>query len=412
MRAVAAVLMAALAPVTAAAQLYPVAGVLTNSVTGEPVAGATMSLSGVSTRDMIRSAQTDAEGRFALAPVAAGKYSLRAARRGYLAEEFNEHGGYSSAIVTGEGQDTQHIAFHLDPGAAVRCAVTSDGGEPVEGATVLLARKVNDMGLGEHLEPAGTGQTDDRGLFEFWGLAPGTYFLAVKSEPWFAIHIPRAQQDRMDEETRAAMAAMDVAYPVTYYDGAVDESAATPITVKSGEQVEAGIALNAVPALHLSIPALAGQTGGRQGPRATLQQTILGNEQFGMPFSLKRVNGRADEVEFDGVAPGHYTIVEGNPARETEIDATGSQQLDLSAGAPMFEVTIKARMADGSPLPKPLGLSLFSGNMTRSHGGQTDEKGEVRVQGVSAGEWNVAVEGGGSAVEVISIQTGTGRRVR
>ncbi|HEX8812045.1 MAG TPA: hypothetical protein VF742_08645, partial [Terracidiphilus sp.] len=197
------------------------------------------------------------------------------------------------------------------------------------------------------------------------------------------------------------------AYPVTYYDGAMDESLAVPIPVKSGERVEADVALHAVPALHLTAP-VAGQTGTRrQWPTTTMRQTILGNEQFGGQFVQQSVDAKSGEVEFNGVAPGHYMVVEGNPPREMEFDATGNQQLDLSAGVPTFDVTIKARMADGSVLPLPLELVLFSGNSTHRLSAQVDRNGEAVVSGVPAGEWNMEATGGTGVLGVVSVQTGT-----
>jgi hypothetical protein len=393
------------------AKRYRIVGVVTNSSTGEAVAGATMSLSssgttpGTNSSDNMRTVQTDADGRFALEPVPAGKYTLRATRRGYLTEAFNQHEGFSSAIVTGEGQDTEHIAFHLDPGATLRCVVTDDAGEPVEGAQVLLARKANADGLGERMQPAGGGRTDDTGVFEYWGLMPGTYFLAVHTTPWYATHMAQSQQNNMDEESRASMAALDVAYPVTYYDGATEESAAAPIAVKSGEQAEADVALHAVPALHLTLPA-AGPRDGRQQPMAMMRQSILGNEQFGMLGGQASVS-KDGTMELFGVAPGHYTVMEGNPPRETEVDATGSQALDLSRGVTMFEVTIKPRMADGTQVPRFMGLSLLSESSGRRISGGMNEKGELHAQGVPAGEWSVEINGGTGALAVISIQAGT-----
>ena len=385
-------------------KLYPIAGVLTNSATGEPVAGATMSLYGgpPQNREFLQSVQTDGEGRFALPLVPAGKYSLRAMRRGYLAEEFNEHEGFSSAIVTGEGQDTAHIPFHLDPGAVVRGVVTDDAGEPVENANVLLVRRSNSDGLGERLRTVASGMTDDTGLFEFWGLNPGTYFLAVKAEPWFAVHPPLRALNAADEEDRAAMAVLDVAYPVTYYDGATEESAAAPISVKSGERVQADVALHSVPALHLTVPTSGQQPGSIVGMR----QTVLGNDGFAGGNGVTRPLRGANEMEFDGVAPGHYTLMEGNPPREMEFDATGSQQVNPSSGVPTFDVTIHARMADGSQLPQGLAMVLSSGDTTQTHQWHVDARGETQLKGVEPGEWNLSATGGTGMLGVVSIQAG------
>jgi 5-hydroxyisourate hydrolase-like protein (transthyretin family) len=400
---------ALLTGITATAQsggkLYPIAGVLTDSVTGEPVAGATMSLYGgpPQDREFIRSVQTDGAGRFALPPMPAGKYSLRAIRRGYLTEEFNEHTPFSSAIVTGEGQDTEHIPFHLDPGAVVRGAVTDDAGEPVENANVLLVRRVNSEGLGERLQTVSSGVTDDTGLFEFWGLYPGTYLLAVKAEPWFAVHPPLRVMTAADDEDRAAMAALDVAYPVTYYDGATEESAAAPIVVKSGERAQADVALHTVPALHLTVP-----TGGLpRGSIFGMRQTVLGNEGFAGGSGVSHPGHGSNEMEVDGVAPGHYTLMIGNPQREIEYDATGNQQVEPAEGAPTFSVTIRARMADGSQLPQGLQMVLSSRDTTQTHQWHMDAKGETQVRAVEPGEWNLSATGGTGLLGVVSIQSGT-----
>ena len=170
--------------------LYPIAGTVTNFVTGEPVLRATVSLVDEEDRDTIASAETTDGGRFTLPPMPAAKYGLRVARRGYLTSYYNEHDEYSSAIVTGEGQDTEHIPFLLKPAAVVRGMVTDDAGEPVQQAQVILMRKSRGGGLGEHLTRSISGVTDDTGGFEFWNLIPGTYLLAVKATPWYALHRP------------------------------------------------------------------------------------------------------------------------------------------------------------------------------------------------------------------------------
>ena len=81
------------------------------------------------------------DGRFAIDGLAAAKYQLTASKRGYSTAAYDEHGNYSSAVVTGEGQDTGSLVFKLMPGAVLRGVVTADGGDPVEGAQVMLFEK-------------------------------------------------------------------------------------------------------------------------------------------------------------------------------------------------------------------------------------------------------------------------------
>jgi len=393
-----------------AANLYRIAGTVTNSVTGEVVPGATLTLLAGQPRKVILTALSDADGHFALDPVAAGKYSLRASRRGYMTTAFDEHEQYSSAIVTGADQDTEHIPFHLNPGAMIRGVVTDDAGEPVEQANVLLMHKTKFGGLGEHLVKSISGVTDDAGLFEFWNLLPGTYFLAVKAEPWFALH-PRLTtgNDIAGEEQREAAAALDVAYPVTYYGGVTDEAAITPIPIASGDRVDADVALHAVPAVHLTLHMPEGNAGQRRFDMLpSLHQTVFGEQDFS-PVSFPQPGPAGSGLmEFRGTAPGHYSVMQGDPPRVTEIDTTGNQEVDITSGAPTFSVDMKIRMSDGSAPPQPLEMTLLSDDSSlRRITARLMGTSEVHFGSVPPGKWNLLAESSNLWLGVVSIQSGT-----
>jgi hypothetical protein len=181
--------------------------------------------------------------------------------------------------------------------------------------------------MGEHLVKSISGVTDDTGLFEFWNLLPGTYFLAVKAEPWFALHPLLAEESGVaGDEQREAAAALDVAYPVTYYGGVTDEAAVTPIPIASGDRVDADVALHAVPAVHLTLRMPEGNAGQRRFDLLpSLRQTVFGEQDFS-PFSFPQPGPPGSGLmEFRGIAPGHYSVMQGDPPRVTEIDPTGNQ---------------------------------------------------------------------------------------
>jgi len=391
-----------------AAKLYRIAGTVTNSITGEPVAGASVNLSGDQPRVLIQTVEADAEGRFQLHPVAAGKYSLLATRRGYMGSAFNQHEQYSSAIVTGEGQDTEHIPFHLDPGAVIRGLVTDDTGEPVANAKVLLMHSTRDGGLGQHLNKSISGETDDTGLFEFWNLRPGTYFLAVKANPWFALHPSAAGRSEAAAEPGVdTTAALDVAYPVTYYDSATDEASAAPIQIGVGERVRADMSLHAVPALRLTFPGSGAAREETDSPdrRVFLKQTVFGDPDFG-DGRIGFPSGPSQPVEFAGIAPGHYTLVQGIPPRISGIDANGSQELDPSAGLPTFPVDVKARMADQSAPPPGLEIVLVSDDERQQEIKTQLDKLEGKIESVPPGRWNVLAQAKDTVLSVVSLQSG------
>jgi len=392
-----------------AAKLFRIAGILTDSVSNEAISGATLTLAGGEPRHLIQAAVTDGLGHFALNPVSAGKYSLRASRRGYMSSNFDEHDQFSSAIVTGDGQDTEHIPFHLNPEAMVRGVVTDDQGEPVERAQVLLMRKTRNGGLNEHLERSISGETDDDGFFEFWNLMPGTYFLAVKATPWFALHPSLTGANAAaTTEQREAIAALDVAYPVTYFDSTIVEEAATPIQIASGEHVEANVTLHAMPAVHLSMH-MPERSAAGQGFIAPpmLRQTILGEEEFSSYSGIKPGPPGSGLVEMSGVAPGHYSLTHGDPPRISEIDASGNQEIDVASGVPSVVVDIQVKMADGTPPPQPLDLVLLStASVQRRIDSQMQNKSNVRFDSVPPGRWNLLAHSKDLALAVVSIQSG------
>lgn len=391
-----------------AAKMYRIAGTVTNSITREAISGATLTLLAGQPRQMIQTTASDADGHFALEPVVAAKYTLVGTRRGYLSASFDQHEQFGSAIVTGEDQDTEHIPFRLDPEAMIRGIVTDDAGEPVSQANVLIMRRTKNGGLGEHLVKEISGVTDDTGLFEVWNARPGTYFLAVMAHPWYAMHPFLTDPDEAaNEQVREDVAALDVAYPVTYFSGSTEEADAAPILIASGDRAQADVTLHAVPAVHLTIHSAQDNTGQQKFSRApVVHQMIFGNQDF--PSFTRGRQGAEGGVpaEFvDAVAPGHYSVSQLDPPRVVDIDATGSADIDLSTGTRVASVEIKVRMADGSALPKALELNLISDNAVLRHlAARTFVDGNARFDEVTPGKWFVAAESEGLALAAVSIQ--------
>ncbi|MGC2618105.1 MAG: carboxypeptidase regulatory-like domain-containing protein [Acidobacteriaceae bacterium] len=370
-----------------AAALYPIAGTLTDSVTGDPIFGATVTLLTERPRAAIQTTITDSQGHFALKHVPAGKYALIAQRRGYLAAAFDQHEEYSSAIVTGEGQDAAHIPFHLDPEAQMEGTITDDAGDPVDGATVVLLRRTNAGGFGDRLIHMRPTQTDDTGQFELWNLYPGDYYVAVTASPWYALHPTALDETNVaSDQQRASVVALDVAYPITWYDGTADEQAAATIHLAPGDTGEANVTLHAVPALHLMVH-LPGESA-NQRLFADLQRSLMGQAGLAPNIHSREGPPGSGTVEFTGVAPGHYTVSWGEPAHLADIDSADSQEIDLAAGTATANTKLQFKMADGSPLPKD--LRIFMAEATAHNHfftGTTDEKGVAQFVSVPPGRW-------------------------
>jgi hypothetical protein len=325
---------------------------------------------------------------------------LSASKRGYSSAFYNEHEEFSSAIVTGEGQDTGDLVFRLTPGAVLRGMVTADGGDPVEGAQVMLFKKPQGHEPGAKITQADSTVTDDTGTYEFSNLGMGEYLLAVKAEPWYAMH-------RAGGGSRqgAVNPALDVAYPITYFDSTTDEASASPIVLTGGSRAEADISLHAVPALHLGVEAPRKQDGSIARPE--LKQTIFGTaasaQSTGFMDAIQTGN-----AEFTGVAPGQYELTQGDPPRVVELDANTSQKVEPGAGIPAMAVSGTLQTATGAPLNGEAVVTLEPVDSSQGLKPMVSDfnRGSFSFAAVPAGRWKLRAETGGLQAPVISIAVG------
>ena len=373
---------------------YRIAGRVVDAVTGDPVPRAIVSVLTAEDYKVQASTITDAEGIFAFTGLSAAKYPLSAARRGYRTSFFDEHDNFNSAIVTGEGQDTTHLLFRLPPAAVLRGVVTGDGGDPVESAQVMLFKRAVAGENNGHIQQISNVQTDDTGAYEFSDLAAGEYYVAVKGEPWFAQHPSRFRAGSPNQPSQE-QSALDLAYPITYYDSTIDENAATPLTLEWGSRVQADINLHSVPAIRFTVP-LTNWHRGR--PRLALHQKVFGNTVFSQNSEI--ADGPATGTwEIPGLAPGAYEVELGDPPRRLTVNASSEVDLDPGAGAPMLAVSGSIVMAGGGPPPDDIALILTSeeGDPPAQ---ATANKGRFEMNAVPPGTWSLAA---GSARQTLSV---------
>jgi hypothetical protein len=387
-----------------------------NAATDEPVRHATVAALNEEDSHTVASVESGEDGRFSLDGLAAAKYQLTASKRGFREAGYDEHEGFFTAIVTGPGQETEDLRFRIMPGSTLRGVVTTEGGDPVESATVMLFLKPHAHRVNDRITQADSTTTDDTGAYEFNGLAEGDYLLAVKADPWYATHQSprrggfslRPGGPSLDSATEMR-SALDVAYPVTFYDGTTDESSATTITLAGGNHEEANVTLHAVPALHLEVDTSRRPDGGAS--RAELRQSI-----FGMQIASGVNGGFADGeqgaiAEFGGLAPGHYELVQGDPPRIAELDATTSQQVDPQLGTPTVTVTGTLRSGGGALLcgaDAPTNVTIEgAGTTPRSPMGTNCNRGEFNFQGVPPGNWRLSVQSQNGQLPVAAIAVGS-----
>ena len=182
---------------SAAAQQPPaptgfILGQVVDRATAQPIAGARVSLSG-SRGDAagVRllagtpgagspTVLADEQGRFLFHTLPKGDYTILASAVGYL------DGGYGASrleapprpLTLDEGERVGHAQVRLWKAATITGVVSDETGAPVVGVWTSLLRRIG----GQRIDIVGYGSpTDDRGVYEFRGLAPGEYLVLVPS---------------------------------------------------------------------------------------------------------------------------------------------------------------------------------------------------------------------------------------
>jgi len=379
-----------------ASGLYRIAGKVVNAVTGELLRRATVAVLAVEDSHPVASVESGSDGSFALEGLPAAKYQLTASRRGFRTAFFDEHDEYSTAIVTGEGQQTGGLIFRLVPDAILHGVVTADGGDPVAGADVMLFRKPHRTE--EQIVEVGSALTDDTGTYEFGNLAAGDYLLAVKAEPWYALH--HSSINSRSRPPDDSSAALDVAYPVTYFDSTTDEASASPLILARGSREETNFILHAVPALHLILEAPRAERG---EVMPVLRQTLFGAKVFTESLASPP-DPRQKTVEFIGIAPGHYEIEQAE-SNIVELDAAVSQQVDTTHGTPIVEVSGTLQTSSGSSLKDETTVTLEPLDPARRQAPIQTVclQGAFSFPKVPPGNWQLWAESAGRQLPISSI---------
>ena len=390
------------APTTAS---YRISGTVVSKTDGHPLDRARILLRDSKSRKDPESFVTSADGKFYFENVGAGKYMLEGLRRGIVTAAYDQHDQFSTAIVTGAGLDTENLVLRLSPTAIISGRVLDEAGEPVRKAQVTLYRNDRFQGV-DQIQIARGVPTDDLGAYELEPVMPGAYFLAVQAQPWYAVH-PSSQADnsRSDGNARSSPNVdrnLDVAYPLTYYDNAIEPDSATPIQIRGGERLQVDVSLNPVPSLRLIF-----HTSNRQGGQwmvPQLEQSVFDGFTF-LQTNPQQVSPGV--MELTGVPAGRYNITvqgENTVARLEGIDLTkDGEEVDTSEAQPIATVKLSVTVPGEAAIPSGLAVGLTHARAPLREFRRFDPKGEAEIPNISAGTYDVRVFGASKQYVIIGM---------
>jgi hypothetical protein len=221
-----------------------VEGIVSNSVTREPVRKVVVTLEGSLQRpgapEPLHSVViTDSSGRFHFDNVPPGSYNITANRDGFTIGGATHTRAAPKTITVAEDQHFQDVAIQLVPLGAVSGRVVDEDGDPIVRARVTVLRYFYGARR-RRLIPEAITQSNDLGEFGASNLAPGRYYVQVVAV--VSRNIPPHTRWTHPE----------VAYPVTFYPNAREPAQASAIDMPPGGHVNnIDFRLMKLPAYHV-----------------------------------------------------------------------------------------------------------------------------------------------------------------
>lgn len=366
--------------------------VVTGEATPRPVARAVVTVaSGSST--VPEALSTDEAGRFAFAGLTPGTYYLIVTKPGYVETAYGAtHVGMGPGVPLAlvAGQSLSGLTIDLPHGAVLTGAIRFASGLPDSTAMVEVTRIDLVNGHRQPSPDVKTVNTDDRGVYRVFGLAPGSYLIQSKGTReaalFGAFEVRQVSPDevRWAEQavvassapaapgaaTPAPPASRPTAYAPVYYPGTADRASAALVTVGLAEErTGLDFVMTAVPTAFVSGRVIGLDGGPPTGATVTLNRLDAAAPDLppAAPPASAGVVLPDGSFRLGGVTPGHYRLA----VRATPPAANGDAAAPTPRPMIMFpgdangatlwgreEVTVDGQDLDGITVRLQPGLSV------------------------------------------------------
>jgi len=256
-----------------------------------------------------RVTSTDAQGRFELRDLPAGRWTVSASKPGFVTQRYGQRRPFEtvSPIEVTDGQRVD-ANFSLLRGGVITGRVQDDLGDPVANVRVMVQRRQMIEGRRRMINVGVTDETDDTGAFRLYGLAPGEYYVS-------AVLRPNPLEQPGDGS----------GYAPTYYPGTGNANEAQRVAVGAGDEVSIGFSL-----LPVRLVRISGTVVSQSGEGGGMVQLVSAGDSGDGPLTSVG-NGIQNDGSFTiaNVAPGSYVL----NARSGGRGGRGGRGVSIDAAA-------------------------------------------------------------------------------
>ncbi len=340
-------------------------GIITGQVTlsGKSVTGVGVALlpaERTMEHSIVARAATDYEGRYRLTNVPAGRYTLMAIAPALVGESEDTYGLTGKMVTIAEGETVEKIDFALVKGGVITGRVTDGDGLPVVGERLQLNqadRSVQNRRRGlSNINPF-MYETDDRGVYRLYGIAPGRYTISIGESA-------EVGSVRFGAGGRGY-------YSRTFHPAVTEEAKATIIEIGEGTEatnvdISVGRKSNSFTATGRVVDESGKPVAGvRVGHGAVMRD---GNRMGG--FGWGSISDAKGGFRLDGLLPGRYAAFvwnEGEGSMDSYSDTATFEitegnvsglEIKLHTGSSISGITVIEGATDRATLAKLSQLSL------------------------------------------------------
>ena len=338
-------------------------GRVTSLETGRPIRRAVVQIMSSELREG-RSVSTDAEGRWELRDLPAGRISLTASKGGYVQLQYGQRRPFEGGkpIDLTNGQSIDKIELALPRASAVTGRVVDEFGEPVINVRVSAMRYRFINGQRRLTPTSVIDTTDDLGQFRVHGLAPGDYYIHAQPQSMMTFLV---SGDR-------------TGYAQTYYPNAYTPADATRVTLSVGQEAQ-HLVIALAPTRFVT---LSGTVSSADGPVVKSGMVRLVDPSAAGPFTSQSGIIRPDgSWTISSVVPGEYRLI--------AQMLRGSLEEVASTGSASFPETAQMSIVVGADDISGIAIATTKGNTVR---GQVKWEGAEPPSGAPSNGMVAAVE--------------------
>ncbi len=311
-------------------QEYAVAGAVVNSVTGQAINRAVVEMFGSANG----ATMTDPNGHFEFNSVTEGSVTLVAAKPGF----FDEQGMSNGQFVVQVGPSTTSIVLRMVPANSIVGRVTTQEGDPIEDVQVRAIAEQIVGGRRTWFDHGYQAQTLEDGNYRISNIPPGTYYVAVEESEETTLSEPGIPNGR------------EQGHGQVFFPGVSEFSAATPIELHGGQQVEENFALTAEPVYKVSGTVLAQD----QPPSELFFERSAGSwYDFAQNAAVQdgkfQIEVPAGSYFVHGSAPGGLLLSTAGASVDVSSDASNVRV--TLARTPSIPVTVREESDSGTTVP-------------------------------------------------------------